>query len=144
MMDSCFKGGGRTVKNGSVKGRPKRQCVACGFQSVGEDTRGQSEEVRHFGVLLHSHGLSLNAVGKLLGVSATAVMKWVKRAAEEHGAKPEPGSAVIVERDERWHFLQKKTTSAGYGRRMIVIRPGLLTGKAGVVMRPRSSACWNG
>jgi transposase-like protein len=87
-MDSCFKCGGRTVKNGSVKGRPKRKCVACGFQSVGADHRGQSKEVRHFGVLLYSHGLSLNAVGKRLGVSATAVMKGVKRAAQGHGAKP--------------------------------------------------------
>jgi transposase len=126
------------------EGAAKAQMRGMRLQSVGEDTRGKSEEVRYFGVLLHSHGRSLNAVGKLLGVLATAVMKWVKRTAEEHGAKPEPGSAVIVELDEMWHFLQKKTTSAGYGRRMIVIRTGLLTGNAGVVMLPRSSACWNG
>lgn len=75
---------------------------------MGEDKRGKPEAVRHFGVLLHSHGLSLNAVGKRLGMSATAVMKWVRRAAEEHGGKPEPRGAVIVELDEMWHFLQKK------------------------------------
>ena len=75
-MESCFKCGGRTVKNGSVNGRPKRKCVTCNFQSVGEDNRGKPEEVRHFGVLLHSHGLSLNAVGKLVGVSATEATGW--------------------------------------------------------------------
>lgn len=67
-----LKDGARTAKNGSVKGQPRRKCVVCDFQTVGQSTRGKPEGVRHFGVWLHSQGLSLNAVGKLLGVPVTA------------------------------------------------------------------------
>ena len=135
-METCRKCGGKTVKNGSVKGVPKRQCKPCGFQSGGKDNRGKPLIVRRFGVMLYAHGLSLSAVGKLLGVSAVAVMKWVK-ASEEEAVKPVPGRAVIVELDEMWHFLQKKRTSSGFGKRMIVMQTGLLTGNVGIVMLPR-------
>lgn len=143
-MDECKRCGGRTVKNGSVHGLGKRQCKECGFQSVGRDSRGKSQEVRDFGVWLYCHGLSMSAVGKALGVSATAVMKWIQKAARTHGAKPDPGRAVIVELDEMWHFLGSKKTNAGYGKHMIVMRTGLLTGNVGIVMLPLSENCSNG
>lgn len=143
MDQQCRKCGGQTVKNGSVNGCAKRKCKGCGFQSTGKDTRGKSEEVRHFGVLLHSHGLSMSAVGKLLGVSAVAVMKWIKAAALQYGQKPAPGRAVIVELDEMWHFIGSKKTNVGSGKPMIVIQTAYLTGNVAVVMLPRSTGYWN-
>ena len=114
-MDTCRKCGGLTVKNGSVKGVAKRKCKACGFQSGGWDNRGKPPATRLLGIVLYAHGLSLSTVGKLLGVSATAVMKWVKSAAERHAMKPEPGHAVIVELDEMWHFLTFNQTLCFFG-----------------------------
>jgi hypothetical protein len=37
--------------------------------------------------------------------------------AKTHCKKPEPGSAVIVELDEFWHFIESKK-SYGYGKLM--------------------------
>ena len=69
-------------------------------------------------VSLYCTGLSLNAIGKRLGVSAQSVMRWVRDHAREHCPKPEPtGRAVVVEIDEVWHFVQKKPASSGSGRR---------------------------
>jgi transposase len=59
-------------------------------------------------VLLYMHGLSLNAIAKLLKVSTPAVLKWVRKFAQENYEKPKPGSAVVIEVDEMWHYLQKK------------------------------------
>ena len=59
-------------------------------------------------VLLYMHGLSLNAIAKLLKVSTPVVLKWVRKFARENYEKPKPGSAVVIEVDEMWHYLQKK------------------------------------
>jgi len=46
------------------------------------------------------HGLSLNAIAKLFGVSAPAVLKWVRKFAQETYDKPEPGSAIVMDLDD--------------------------------------------
>jgi transposase len=60
--------------------------------------------------------------------------------AKTHCEKPEPGSAVIVELDEFWHFIESKKKSYGYGKLMnacgtqaIVIEIDSLTGNWEVV-----------
>jgi transposase-like protein len=69
-------------------------------------------------VELYCTGLSLSAIGKRLGVSAQSVMRWVRDHARRHCPKPRPaGRATVVEIDEIWHFVQKRPTSSGSGRR---------------------------
>jgi len=57
-------------------------------------------------VLLYTHGLSLNAIAKIVGTSTPAVLKWVKHFAKHHCDMPESGESVIVELDEMWHYLR--------------------------------------
>jgi hypothetical protein len=53
-------------------------------------------------------GLSLNAIGKRLGVSAQSVMRLGQGSCSGSLPKPEPtGRAIVVELDEVWHFIQK-------------------------------------
>ena len=85
-------------------------------------------------VLLYMHGLSLNAIAKLLKVSTPAVLKWVRKFARENYEKPKPGSAVVIEVDEMWHYLQKKRTNSGFGRLIVAIPVSSLTGNVGIVM----------
>ena len=67
-------------------------------------------------VSLYCTGLSLNATGKRLGVSAQSVMRWVRDHAREHCPKPEPeGRAVVIELDEMWHYLKKSQNRSGSG-----------------------------
>jgi len=87
-------------------------------------------------VFLYCHGLSMNALGKMFGVRASSVLKWIRRFATEHVAKPEPvGKAIVLEVDEMWHFLKKNGTNSGSGKLLIVIQAASLTGNVGVVMR---------
>src|SRR4051812_43041460 len=72
--------------------------------------RGMPLRVKVTAVLLYVSGLSMNRTAKLLGVSTPSVMTWIERFAEVYAQKPEPeGRALVIELDEMWHFLKKKT-----------------------------------
>ena len=81
-------------------------------------------------VLLYTHGLSLNAIAKIVGASTPAVLKWVRRFAKEQCDMPPPGESVIVELDEMGHYIQKKDKKSGSGRLLIIDLDTLSTGNA--------------
>lgn len=59
---------------------------------------------------------SFSKIGRVLGVSDLAVLKWVRA---EAAALPEPkvGTAVVtVEVDEMWHVLEKFYQALGLAR----------------------------
>jgi transposase len=88
-------------------------------------------------VFLYCHGVSMNALGKMFGVHASSILKWIRRCATEHGVKPDPtGKASVMEIDELWHFLKKNAASAGSGRLLIVLQATCWTGNVGVVIGP--------
>jgi len=76
--------------------------------------RGKPPAMKALAVLLHGMGgMSFSAIGRLLGVSDVAVLKWVRA---EASALPEPevgASVVTVEVDEMWHFLKKLCQALG-------------------------------
>jgi transposase-like protein len=84
------------------------------------------------------HGLSLNAIARLFGVSTPAVLKWVRKFAQETYNKPKPGSAIIMELDEMWHFIKKNPTSSGSGRLIVAIPANSLTGNVAIVTAKHS------
>lgn len=59
-------------------------------------------------VTLYTQGLSIRAISKLIGISPTAVLKWIKLFAKTHYEKPAAGDAIYVELDEMWHYLKSK------------------------------------
>jgi hypothetical protein len=78
----------------------------------------------------------MNALGKMFGVRASSVLKWIRCYAADHAEKPVPsGKAIVLEVDEVWHFLKKNGTTSGSGRLLIVIQAASLTGSVGVVMQ---------
>jgi hypothetical protein len=77
----------------------------------------------------------MNALGKMFGVRASSVLKWIRRYATEHCAKPAPyGTAIVLELDEMWHYLKKNGGNSGSGRLWIAIQASSWTGSAGVVI----------
>ena len=125
----------QTVKNGFLCGRQRYKCKQCGYQFTRTTPRGKPMKDKLLAVVLYMHGLSLNSIAKLFHVSATAVLKWVRKFAQETYEKPKPGSAIVMEIDEMWHYLKKKPTSFGYGRLIVVIPVNLWTGNVAVVMQ---------
>jgi transposase len=124
------------VKAGKARGTQRWLCRGCGYQFTRTTPRGRPVWQKSLAVFLYWHGLSMNALGKMFGVQASSVLKWIRRFATEHAAKPEPvGEAIVLEVDEMWHFLNKNGTNSGSGKLLIVIQAASLTGSVGVVMR---------
>ena len=119
-------GGTAVIKSGHTCGRQRWRCKGCGRQFTRAEPRGKPAALKREAVSLYCTGLSLNAIGKRLGVSARSVMRWIRDHARAHCPKPEPESrrAVVVEIDEMWHFVEKRRASSGSGRPSSVPRAG--------------------
>jgi IS1 family transposase len=48
------------------------------------------------------HGVSMNVLGKMFGVRASSVLKWIRRYATEHYEKPVPTRRTIVLETDHW------------------------------------------
>ena len=123
------------VKAGKIGDKQRWRCRACGYQLTRLTPRGRPLWQKSLAVFLYCHGVSMNALSKMFGVRTSSVLKWIRRYATTHGAKPEPtGKAMILELDEMWHFLKKNARSSGSGRLVIVLQASSWTGSAGVVI----------
>src|ERR671921_2862301 len=107
------------IRSGHACGRQRWRCKGCGRQFTRTTPRGKPAAMKREAIALYCTGLSLNAVGKRLGVSAQSVMRRVRDHARHHCPKPEPSGravVVVVELDEMWPFVAKRRASSGSGR----------------------------
>ena len=130
------------AKSGMARGHQRYRCRGCGCHFTDTPLRGKPPAMKALAVLLYGMGgMSFSMIGRVLGVSDVAVLKWVRA---EASALPEPevcASVTTVEVDEMWHFLKKSLPSSGSGGPMTWIHgepwPGFWVG---VMMRP-AAAC---
>ena len=125
------------VKNGKVQGKQRYKCKSCSLQFTRLTPRGRPAQEKAMAVTLYTLGLSIRAIARLIGVSPTAVLKWIKTFAKTHYEKPVPGDAIIVELDEMWHYLRSKKTSYGSGKPIVEKLESLLTGNVEEEIRER-------
>ena len=125
------------VKNGKVQGKQRYKCKSCSLQFTRLTPRGRPAQEKAMAVTLYTLGLSIRAIARLIGVSPTAVLKWIKTFAKTHYEKPAPGDAIIVELDEMWHYLGSKKTSYGSGKLIVEKLDSLLTGNVEEGIRVR-------
>ena len=134
-------GGGDYAKSGLVRGHQRYRCRGCGCHFTDTPLRGKPPAMKALAVLLYGvGGMSFSMIGRVLGVSDVAVLKWVRA---EAAALPEPvvsPSVMTVEVDEMWHFLKESRPSSGSGAPMTWTAgepwPGFWVG---VMMRPAAS-----
>jgi transposase len=125
----------RIIKSGFVKEKQRYKCKSCNYQFTQAMTeRGKPLWMKLDAVLLYLGGMSMNAIANHLNVSAQAVLNWIRDFAQLNNEKPAPATAVVVELDELWHFIEKKRINYGYGRLMTVIVGDLSTGSWEVVI----------
>jgi transposase len=98
------------VKNGLMRTKQRYLCKACGLNFTDTPPRGKSLALKVAAVLLYVSGLSMNRTAQLLGVSTPTIQAWLEQFAAAYAQKPEPeGRAVVIELDEMWHYLKKKS-----------------------------------
>ena len=108
------RGSAEHIKNGSMRGKQRYRCKACGLNFTATPPRGLPLRVKATAVLLYLSGLSMNRTAKLLGVSTPSVMAWIEQFAKSYAQKPEPeGRALVIELDEMWHYLKKGQQALG-------------------------------
>ena len=82
-------------------------------------------------------GISFSGIGRLLGVSDVAVLKWVRAEAAGLPEPEVPASVVTVEVDEMWHFVKESLPCSGSGVPLTWIAGAPWPGCwVGVMMRP--------
>ena len=142
-MGLCCKrcGSAEHVKNGLMRGKQRYLCKECGLAFTDTPARGKPLALKAAAVLLYVSGLSMNRTAKLLGVATPTVQAWLEQFAAVYAQKPEPeGRAVVIERDEMWHYLKKSPRRSGSGRLGIVLQASWWTGNAAVVTKSPASA----
>ena len=127
----CKKCNGEAnVKAGFIKGNQRYLCKLCGCKFVPTTHKGKDEKTKMTAVWLYCHGLSFRTIAKYFKVNVRSVFNWVKAFAIKNYVKPEPeeDTAIVLELDEMWHYIQSKKTSVGYGRLIVAIPVNLSTG----------------
>jgi transposase len=143
----CTKCGSASVfRSGFVKGEQRYRCKECGRQFVPTRHHGKSETQKLTAILLYINGLSLRTIARLIRVTATAVLKWVRQYAIENYEKPQPqtNTAVVIELDEVWRYSESKKIGFGFGRHIVALPIGSLSGSVGIEIAKHFSGCWIG
>ena len=112
------------VKNGHINERQRYKCKDCDYQWIEDPIyRGRPLAEKALAVFLYCHGLSMNAIAKMLQASPSTILEWIRNFAGEHAKTPqtEKTTAVVLELDEMWHYVKDKKTDAGFGKLCVVI-----------------------
>jgi len=71
-------GSERLVKAGFQSGKQRYRCQECARAFVQRSERGKPPEMKAKAVSLYLEGLGFRAIGRILGVSNVAVLKWIR------------------------------------------------------------------
>ena len=103
------------VKAGLQSKKQRYKCKSCSRLFVENAHRGFSQEIKAKAIALYLEGLGFRAIGRLLGVSNVAVLKWVRKAAQTL-PEPEPSAQIkLLEMDELCHYIKKRAQKSGCG-----------------------------
>lgn len=104
------------ISYGSIGDRKRYKCKNCSCQFTKNTIKGKSRRAKMYALMLYLSGLSMNMVGKVVGVSRQAIMTWIKGFGKEFKLPEGHGEIVEVELDEMWHFIKKNSKSSGSGK----------------------------
>ncbi len=127
----------KTVKNGTVRGKPRHKCKDCGYNFTQGDGRVKESLAvkKALAVILYSLGkASFGMLGKIFGVSRSLTYRWIKEEADTISEPEVSGDITEMEFDEMWHFVGSKKTKNGSSKRWIVAEGELWPGLSAVVM----------
>jgi transposase-like protein len=107
-------------KAGIVKSKQRYKCKSCNYYyTVTQKSTAKSPETKKYALQLYLEGLGFRSIGRILGVSNVAVLKWIRsfgRQVEELRSEKE---TEVLEMDEMHTYIGNKKTIAGYGLLLI-------------------------
>ena len=134
------------VKSGFNDGKQRYKCKSCGCNYTQSTRNSKPNHIKKQALHMYLEGLGFRSIGRILGVSNVAVLKWVRKAGEILQENIGNRSAfspkvAVMELDEMWHFIQKKTTESGCGWLLIEMPQSNGSGRSEVVTVYQESAC---
>lgn len=123
-MPSCPRCTSDSVrKHGRLLERQRYFCRECHFAFTRLTPRGVDKEKKRLAVEMYLEGLGFRSIARILKVSHVAILKWMKELAEKLGSVIGSEKEVkMMELDEMWGYVKKKSTSAGSGW-LLIERP---------------------
>jgi len=117
-MDCPRCGSSRYIKDGQSNGRQRYECKQCQYHyTVTRRSNERPAETRQLALDMYLEGLGFRAIGRLLNVSNTAVLGWVKKYGKSVEL-PVPAETVeVVELDEMHTYVGQKKITVGFGLR---------------------------
>jgi transposase-like protein len=115
------------VKNGFVRGMQRYRCKGCGENFVYGDKRLETKyklETKNLVVKMYLNNCGFRRIAAILEIPLTTVFSWIKRAGEivdqmVKERKHEKESIEVLEMDELYTYIKKKSVKHEYGLLLI-------------------------
>lgn len=114
-------GGKMFVKNGFVRDRQRYRCSACGLNQIKGDRRRKYDgALKRQAIAMYLNSSGIRSIGRVLGVPFQLVARWVEDAGkiveqEFMARRAESRHISILEMDELYTYVQKKSATCAYG-----------------------------
>ena len=104
------------TKAGLARVRQRYKCKHCQYHYTVSKRSGEiPPETRQLALDLYLEGLGFRALGRILKVSNTAVLGWVKQAGSSIAVQPNDEPVEVVEVDEMHSYVGQKKVTVGFG-----------------------------
>ena len=132
----CRKCGSEAfVKNGFMAGAQRYKCKKCGFQFTRETPHGRPMKDKILALVLYLSGLSMNAIGNIIGVSTQSIMRWIRMFYDKFIPQNEIETKFDeIEIDEMYSYINKKKIQSESGRLLIITLEGFSAGDVVIVV----------
>ena len=132
-MEKCkYCLGEKFVKNGFVRGVQRYRCNHCGKNQIKGDKREKYDnKTRGQALAMHLNSSGFRSIGRALKLPHQSVSNWVENAGkiverEIMNLHMTPRSISILEMDELFTYVQKKSAKCEYGWLLIGAEAKLL------------------
>ena len=116
-MDCPRCGSKEHTKDGFVSGRQRYKCKQCQYHyTVERNSYVKPPEIRQLALNMYLEGMGFRAIGRILKVSNTAVLGWIKKAGSAATLPVQEQPVEIVEIDEMHTYVGQKKITGGFGR----------------------------
>ena len=115
-MDCPRCGSVRYIKSGKINGQQRYKCKQCEYHyTVLRRSNERPPETRQLALDLYLEGLGFRAIGRILKVSNTAVLGWIKKAGSAVALQSADESVEVSEVDEMHSYVGQKKVTVGFG-----------------------------